>query len=876
MIRKPTLLLGGMLIALLTAIFVGSAVTSAATPTPVPPKTITYSGSTTNNLVTLKLHCDPCVPDILVSGVGQLAFTLTVDTKADLTGTTTFSMTLPSGTAALNQGQGVPIPMEQDSVSGNVTINGIVSATASIQENVPCNPSPFIPPAGSPNGCQGTVVNSSLCGGACSFTFNKTWGLVNQSQTPLHDGQTKPLNGNLKSPDLFDACVAAGLFIGVTLPDPVGSIGAGLQCPINLNFNTTGTVTGTGIKADRSVVIKAPNPPTIPGTTIDFPKGQFIDLFTIPCSAPASAFINLALTNKIYGVDINATGKVDLQAKLKAVVDLGPLGSFDILSILGINATASINLNDLLGIPTIPVFGKTGWQGQANSPMVVANETSAAKPTVMLGQVSKNKVQPVVNSVAVGTAAAGKPVSLSANATDVCTAPADLHYKWSFSDGGTAFGQSTSHTFQKPGTYSGEVRVTDAAGLEGARDFSVVVAANRTTNIKYHGPISLVPNVPDPIEFDGTLLDFTGNPIAGRTLTFAIKDATGATVVGPLSNTTDVNGLARVSTRLCVAGTSCGSSPSLAAGSYTIVVSFAGDATYNASQFAKKFTVNANRPPVVSPLPAPAKAVWGVPITFSGFATDPDGSAQDTLKYAWNFGDSPNGPPCPTPVPTAPCGNVVLNQKVTHTYIKPGTFTVTLTVTDKDGASSTQSTTVTVNKRKTFLKQCGDVQVASGQRTVNECAVLIDVQGAPVIGRNIAFSMTVAGTKTLSGGPTDANGKILSAFNRNLPAGCFPATISFTPPTGENLYLGSTYSFFFYTSGNGGPQNCTFTSAGTAGYDVNCDGSVNSLDALYILQVVAGLTSFTSCENVANVNGDGVIDALDALVLLEYQAGPGT
>jgi hypothetical protein len=42
---------------------------------------------------------------------------------------------------------------------------------------------------------------------------------------------------------------------------------------------------------------------------------------------------------------------------------------------------------------------------------------------------------------------------------------------------------------------------------------------------------------------------------------------------------------------------------------------------------------------------------------------------------------------------------------------------------------------------------------------------------------------------------------------------------------------------------------------------------------MYVMQVVAGLSSFVSCSNVANVNGDGVINALDALYLLQMEAG---
>ena len=85
------------------------------------------------------------------------------------------------------------------------------------------------------------------------------------------------------------------------------------------------------------------------------------------------------------------------------------------------------------------------------------------------------------------------------------------------------------------------------------------------------------------------------------------------------------------------------------------------------------FTVHENRLPRVSPLANPGPTDWGIPITFSGFGTDPDGGSQDSLKYVWDFGD----------------GTSAINNKVDHAYAKPGPYTVSLTVTDKDGGSTT-------------------------------------------------------------------------------------------------------------------------------------------------------------------------------------------
>jgi hypothetical protein len=55
--------------------------------------------------------------------------------------------------------------------------------------------------------------------------------------------------------------------------------------------------------------------------------------------------------------------------------------------------------------------------------------------------------------------------------------------------------------------------------------------------------------------------------------------------------------------------------------------------------------------------------------------------------------------------------------------------------------------------------------------------------------------------------------------------------------------------------------------------DANCDGSVNSIDALIVLQYVAGLRNTVPCPEAADVNNDGNIGAVDAALILQIDAG---
>jgi hypothetical protein len=54
---------------------------------------------------------------------------------------------------------------------------------------------------------------------------------------------------------------------------------------------------------------------------------------------------------------------------------------------------------------------------------------------------------------------------------------------------------------------------------------------------------------------------------------------------------------------------------------------------------------------------------------------------------------------------------------------------------------------------------------------------------------------------------------------------------------------------------------------------VNCDGHMNSLDALAVLQYSAALLHSLSCPDDADVSHNGHIDALDAALILQFDAG---
>lgn len=117
-----------------------------------------------------------------------------------------------------------------------------------------------------------------------------------------------------------------------------------------------------------------------------------------------------------------------------------------------------------------------------------------------------------------------------------------------------------------------------------------------------------------------------------------------------------------------------------AAGTYTAEVTVTDDKGATSSDQARVTVTNSGTPnqPPVARISAPASANVNSTVTFSGTqSTDSDGVIQ---SYAWNFGDGTTG----------------TGATVAKAYATPGTYNVTLTVTDNRTATNTASHVITV------------------------------------------------------------------------------------------------------------------------------------------------------------------------------------
>ena len=142
-----------------------------------------------------------------------------------------------------------------------------------------------------------------------------------------------------------------------------------------------------------------------------------------------------------------------------------------------------------------------------------------------------------------------------------------------------------------------------------------------------------------------------------------------------------------------------------------------------------------NQPPVAALMASPLSGDPPMPVTFDGTASsDPDG---EIVRYDWDFGDG-------TVLEDGPA-------EVTHVYTTIGTFTVTLTVTDDEGATDSAvafiSTTGVPSVPLAFQFNFGDVDYSGTNSPAHAEGVLpSDVTAWQTVnGNSVTQEVEVAG-----------------------------------------------------------------------------------------------------------------------------------
>jgi PKD repeat protein len=244
----------------------------------------------------------------------------------------------------------------------------------------------------------------------------------------------------------------------------------------------------------------------------------------------------------------------------------------------------------------------------------------------------------------------GQAVEFKATATDAGVNDT-LTYTWNFGDNTkTVIGQNTTHTFVNNGNYNVVLTITDKDGG----------STTQATTVKVDNVLPSIISITKPNKInENQTVEFSAKAQAGGTtdvLTYSwnFGDGSEAVVGEQVSHTFAYNGI------------------------YQAVLTVI-DKDGGVRKEAIKIKVDNVAPAIIS-ITKPNQINEGQQIEFKAIAKA--GGANDNLTYMWNFGDN---------------SNLVSGQNATHIFVDNGNYNVVLTVTDKDGATTTQTSIVKVD-----------------------------------------------------------------------------------------------------------------------------------------------------------------------------------
>jgi len=228
-----------------------------------------------------------------------------------------------------------------------------------------------------------------------------------------------------------------------------------------------------------------------------------------------------------------------------------------------------------------------------------------------------------------------------------------VKYEWDFGDGATEAGVTVSHIYTSAKDYKVSLTVTDDKGATGTKSITVSVrpAANQPPQAAFtFTPTS--PRAEEPVQFDASASKDPDGTITKYEWDFGDGGKDQGIKVNHMYNT---------------------------GGTYTVTLTVTDDqGAVGSAQQTVTVLGQANKPPVASFTFSPATPKVNESVQFDASASkDPDGTI---TKYEWDFGDGAKG----------------AGVKTTHAYAQPGNYTVTLTVTDNQGAKGSTTQTVTV------------------------------------------------------------------------------------------------------------------------------------------------------------------------------------
>jgi PKD repeat protein len=216
-----------------------------------------------------------------------------------------------------------------------------------------------------------------------------------------------------------------------------------------------------------------------------------------------------------------------------------------------------------------------------------------------------------------------------------------ISYSWNFGDGTTDIGPTSTHRYAAPGTYIVTLTVEDGTGAIGTQTRRLDVIANVAPTAAF-----IYGCTGRQCTFNGHGSSDPDGPIATYSWSFGDGETSGDQT-GPMMTHTYS-----------------------ASGTFTVTLTVTDAA---GAMDTEQHVLVLNTPPLASFTTTCTSLTCAV--NGSG-SSDSDGTI---VSHAWHFGDGTTGS----------------GATASHTYASAGTYSVTLTVTDDVGASSSQSQNVT-------------------------------------------------------------------------------------------------------------------------------------------------------------------------------------
>ncbi len=296
-------------------------------------------------------------------------------------------------------------------------------------------------------------------------------------------------------------------------------------------------------------------------------------------------------------------------------------------------------------------------------------------------------------------------VIITFNATDSYDPDGTISsYFWNFGDGTNATGVTTSHWYSAAGNYTVTLTVTDDDGATASANATKTILSNEP-------PVALFTDSAETVYTDEFItFNATGSYDPDGNITsyfWDFGDGTNATEV-IVSHAYADDGL------------------------YMVTLTATDDKDTTNSASATKTVLN--RPPVASFTYTPINPVVNETVTFNASDSyDPDGTI---VSYFWTFSDGTNR----------------TGRTTTHTYTNPGTYNVTLTVTDNDSYINSTKRIITVHIHDIAIVDltASATEVISGQ--IVNFTVLVKNNGTAAETFNVTlfYNENIIGRKTVT------------------------------------------------------------------------------------------------------------------------------